>query len=157
MVVPKTPHHNRGHFQGILTFVDVPSDRTPHGTDSHRLLIPDDVAVDALDTLYGMPVNYSANFDRHNRRQKAGVITRAWLDDDKVMIQGFLYKDDLGDVWKRLQDESHMFGFSFDSARTQYQKDGDIYIVNSIEFTGATLMLARHAAYQNTRIFLQED
>ena len=43
--IPEFPDHpNRVPFSGVLTRVNVPSDRAPNGASGHRVLLPRDVA-----------------------------------------------------------------------------------------------------------------
>ncbi len=70
-------HPNRVDFRGVLTFVDVPSDKPPSGAKGHRVVLTKDAADAALPSLLGMALDYTPSLDRHDARMKIGVITSA--------------------------------------------------------------------------------
>ncbi len=73
-------HPNRLPFEGILTLVDVASDKAPSGARGHRVLLTRTAAEAALPSLLGMAVDYKAGWDGHDARQKCGIITSAELN-----------------------------------------------------------------------------
>ena len=62
-------HPNRLPFEGVLTLVDVPSDRAPSGARGHRVILTCAAAEAALPSLLGMAVDYKAGWDGHDARQ----------------------------------------------------------------------------------------
>jgi len=70
-------HPNRAEFRGVLTTVDVASDKSPSGARGHRVLLTRRAAEAAIPSLMGMGLDYSPALDRHDARRKIGVITRA--------------------------------------------------------------------------------
>ncbi len=70
-------HPNRAEFRGVLTIVDVASDKSPSGARGHRVLLTRRAAEAAIPSLLGMALDYSPTLDRHDARRKIGVITRA--------------------------------------------------------------------------------
>jgi hypothetical protein len=74
---PVAAHPNRVAFRGVLTLLDVPSDRAPAGARGHRVLLTRAAAEKALPSLLGMGLDYAPALDRHDARRKVGVITRA--------------------------------------------------------------------------------
>src|SRR5437660_1768839 len=86
-----SPHPNRVPFKGILTKLDQPSTRPPGGSSGHKVLIPRAVAEAALPSLIGMPLNFSADFEDHNKRQPIGTISEAHISGDDLVVSGFLY------------------------------------------------------------------
>lgn len=116
-----------------------------------------EAAYHALPSLIGMPVNYDTKFNKHNIKNKCGVVTKAYIDDNKLMIDGFLYARDYPDVIKRLQG-TERFGFSFDAADAQIKDQRKtVWEMVEITFVGATLLLADSAAYKKTSIQLLEE
>src|SRR5580698_8743756 len=91
-------HPNRLPFEGVLTLVDVASDRAPSGAKGHRVILTRDAAEAALPSLLGMAVDYKAGWDGHDARQKCGIITSAHLDSRKLMVSGFLFARDYPEV-----------------------------------------------------------
>ena len=70
-------HPNRAPFRGVLTLLDVPSDRPPAGARGHRVLLTRAAAENALPSLLGMGLDYAPALDRHDAQRKVGVITEA--------------------------------------------------------------------------------
>src|SRR6266851_5954571 len=84
-------HPNRAASQGVLTTVDMPSQRSPSGAKGHLVMLTKRAAEAALPSLLGMALDYSPALDRHDVRRKVGVITRAEIVGRKVEVSGFLY------------------------------------------------------------------
>ncbi len=74
-------HPNRVPFRGVLTLLDVPSDKPPAGARGHRVLLTRTAAERALPSLLGMGLDYTPALDRHDARRKIGVITEATIVD----------------------------------------------------------------------------
>jgi hypothetical protein len=70
-------HPNRLPFRGVLTLVDVASDKPPAGARGHRVMLTRAAAEKALPSLLGMALDFTPNLDGHDARRKVGVITSA--------------------------------------------------------------------------------
>jgi hypothetical protein len=91
-------HPNRAGFRGVLTIVDVPSQRAPAGSKGRRVLLTRGAAEAALASLLGMAVDYAPSFDRHDVRRKVGVITSAEVVGRNLEVGGYLYAKDFPDI-----------------------------------------------------------
>lgn len=91
-------HPNRAGFRGVLTVVDVASQRPPSGSRGHRVVLTKSAAEAALPSLLGMALDYAPTFDRHDQRRKVGVITSAEIAGRNLEIGGYLYAKDFPDV-----------------------------------------------------------
>ena len=69
-------HPNRLPFEGVLTLVDVPSDRAPSGARGHRVILTRQAAETALPSLMGMAVDYKAGWDGHDARAGSAASSR---------------------------------------------------------------------------------
>lgn len=146
------PHINKLPFKGTLLLVDQPSQKPPHGSQGHRILVRKKVAQDKLNTLPGMAVNYDASdMDEHDTKHKVGIITKAWMDGDKVEVSGYTWKKDFPEVTNDLKKKN--LGMSMEL--------GDVYVANEhsniwdltdFVFTGATILKKDAAAYTNTSL-----
>src|SRR5579859_3946122 len=87
-------HPNREPFRGVLTLVDVASDRPPSGSRGHRVMLTRRAAEQALPSLLGMALDYAPSLDRHDARRKVGVITRAEIVGQYLELGGYLYAKD---------------------------------------------------------------
>jgi len=91
-------HPNRVEFCGVLTTVDVASDRPPAGARGHRVLLTRRAAEAAIPSLLGMGLDYTPTLDRHDVRRKVGVITSAEIAGRGIEVGGFLYARDFPEI-----------------------------------------------------------
>jgi hypothetical protein len=91
-------HPNRAAFRGVLTMVDVPSQRAPSGAKGHLVLLTRSAAESALPSLLGMALDYSPSLDRHDVRRKVGVITRAEIVGRDLELGGYLFARDFPEI-----------------------------------------------------------
>src|SRR5260370_34632076 len=89
---------NRAGFRGVLTIVDVASDKSPSGARGHRVLLTRRAAEAAIPSLLGMALDYSPALDRHDARRKIGLITRAEIVGRVIEVGGFLYAKDFPEI-----------------------------------------------------------
>jgi len=106
-------HPNRLPFEGILTLVDVASDRAPSGARGHRVILTKAAAEMGLPSLLGMAVDYKAGWDGHDARQKCGIITSAVVDGCLLKVAGFLFCRDFPEIERRVGIEGSM-GMSYE-------------------------------------------
>src|SRR6266496_4847427 len=96
-------HPNRAGFRGVLTMVDVASDRPPAGARGHRVVLTRRAAEAAIPSLLGMALDYTPSLDRHDVRRKVGVITRAEIVGRGIEVGGFLYARDLPEIVEEIE------------------------------------------------------
>ena len=125
-------HPNRQPFRGVLTLVDLPSDRAPAGARGHRVVLTRAAANAAIPSLLGMGLDYTTSYDGHNARSKIGIITEAeivpidaspWvaqafrpafkaennkaaLAPGRLVVHGFLFARDFPDVVREIRAAS---------------------------------------------------
>lgn len=143
-------HPNRLPFEGILTLVDVASDKAPSGARGHRVVLTRAAAEAALPSLLGMAVDYKAGWDGHDARQKCGIITAAELEGKKLTVAGFLFSRDFPEIEQRVGIEGAM-GMSYELAEAQVADMGaQVWTLTRATFTGAAILLREKAAYRGT-------
>lgn len=143
-------HPNRLPFEGVLTVVDVASDRAPSGARGHRVVLTHAAAQAALPSLLGMAVDYKNGWDGHDARQKCGIITTAELDGRKLRVAGFIFAKDFPEIEQQLGPEGAM-GMSYELADAHVaDMRAQIWMLTRATFTGAAILLRDKAAYQQT-------
>ncbi len=166
-------HPNREPFRGVLTFVDVASEKAPSGARGHRVVLTRAAAEAALPSLLGMGLDYSPGLDRHDAQRKVGVITRAELKGRQLDLGGYLYARDFPDVvhhiaqgskgrltgrksgWIGASDAPQL-GMSFEIADARVADlNAKIWTLTQVTFTGAAVLRRDKAAYRNTWIELE--
>jgi hypothetical protein len=148
-------HPNRLPFEGVLTLVDVASDKAPNGAKGHRVVLTRAAAEAALPSLMGMAVDYKAGWDGHDARQKCGIITAAEVDGKKLTVAGYLFARDFPEMEAKVQVEGAM-GMSYELADAHVaDMRAQIWTLTRATFTGAAILLRDKAAYRSTSFRLK--
>jgi hypothetical protein len=143
-------HPNRLPFEGVLTLVDVASDRAPSGARGHRVVLTREAAEAALPSLMGMAVDYKAGWDGHDARQKCGIITSAGLNGTKLTVAGYLFARDFPEMEQTVRVEGAM-GMSYELADAHVaDMRAQLWTLTRATFTGAAILLREKAAYRGT-------
>ena len=143
-------HPNRLPFEGVLTLVDVPSDRAPSGARGHRVILSRHAAEAALPSLLGMAVDYKAGWDGHDARQKCGIITSAEVDGTRLTVAGYLFARDFPEMEQKVRVEGAM-GMSYELADAHVaDMRAEVWTLKQATFTGAAILLRDKAAYRAT-------
>jgi len=169
-------HPNRTGFRGVLTIVDVASDKSPSGARGHRVLLTRGAAEAAIPSLMGMGLDYSPSLDRHDAQRKIGVITRAEIVGRVIEVGGFLYARDFPEVvaeigrpgrksaavsaepaagGRNARDSAAKLGMSYEITDARVEDIGaSVWVLNRVTFTGAAVLRRDKAAYRSTWIEL---
>ena len=143
-------HPNRLPFEGVLTLVDVASDKAPSGARGHRVVLTREAAEAALPSLMGMAVDYKVGWDGHDARQKCGIITAAEVDGQKLTVSGYLFARDFPELEAKIQAEGAM-GMSYELADAHVvDMRAQVWTLTRATFTGAAILLREKAAYRST-------
>ncbi len=158
-------HPNRLPFEGVLTLVDVASDKAPSGARGHRVVLTRAAAEAALPSLLGMAVDYKAGWDGHDARQKCGIITAAELDGKRLTVAGFLFARDFPELEAQVESKveskiepgvDRLMGMSYELADAHVaDMSASIWTLTRATFTGAAILLREKAAYRNTSFRLK--
>ena len=146
-------HPNGMPFEGTLLLVDQPSDKSPHGAEGHRILVPLAAAERRLHTLVGMPLNYySEGLDRHSTETPVGVISSAWIDYPNVKVKGVIWKKSFPKTEMDLHGRAQL-GMSMELADVEIEdRDAHVWRLADFYFTGATTLFQKSAAYHKTTL-----
>ena len=146
-------HPNKLPFKGVLLILDEASQKAPHGSQGHRIYVSTKVAKDKLSGIIGMAVNYQpGDLDAHATRHKVGVVTKAWIEDKKVMVSGFIWDRDFPEADKELKGR-HDLGMSMELADVYVDNENaSVWNLTDFEFTGATILKKDAAAYTKTSL-----
>jgi hypothetical protein len=162
-------HPNREPFRGVLTLVDVVSDKAPAGARGHRVVLTRVAAETALASLLGMALDYSPSFDRHDARRKVGVITRAEIVGKKLELGGYLFAKDFPEIVRQIgrgRDCPSAFdaasplrhaclAMSYEIADARVaDMSAKVWTLTHVTFTGAAILRRDKAAYRETWIEL---
>jgi hypothetical protein len=134
-------HCNMQGFEGVLTLVDVPSDIAPGGARGHRVILTRQAVEAALPSLLGMAINWK----KHDRLAKCGIITEAWIEENRVMVSGYTFKRDFPEIAR----ETELMGMSYEIADSHVEEMwAVIWTLTKVEFTGATVSSLKDVAYK---------
>jgi hypothetical protein len=167
-------HPNREAFRGVLTLVDVTSDRPPSGARGHRVVLTRAAAEKALASLLGMALDYSPSLDRHDVRRKVGVITRADIVGKTLELGGHLFAKDFPEIVLEIgksrrgaldlagaQPRPHtgpaQLGMSYEITDARIADlRAQVWTLTHVTFTGAAILRRDKAAYRETWIELAQ-
>jgi hypothetical protein len=162
-------HPNREPFRGVLTLVDVVSDKAPSGARGHRVVLTRVAAERALASLLGMALDYSLSLECHDAQRKVGVITRAEIVGKRLELGGYLFAKDFPDIVKRIgrgRDRQSAFdastsqdhaclAMSYEIADARVADlTANVWTLTQVTFTGAAILRRDKAAYRDTWIEL---
>ena len=169
-------HPNRAAFRGVLTVVDVASDKSPSGARGHRVMLTRGAAEAAIPSLLGLGLDYSPALDRHDARRKIGVITRAEIVGRTIEVSGFLYARDFPEIVAEIGRPGRRgaavsaelastdgnvratragLGMSYEIADALVEDiQASVWVLNRVTFTGAAVLRRDKAAYCATWIEL---
>ena len=154
-------HPNRLPFEGVLTLVDVASDKAPSGARGHRVVLTREAAEAALPSLLGMAVDYKAGWDGHDARQKCGIITAAEVDGQRLTVAGYLFARDFPEMEAKIEAESSgasAMGMSYELADAHVaDMRAQVWTLTRATFTGAAILLREKAAYRSTSFRLKRN
>lgn len=150
-------HPNRLPFEGVLTLVDVPSDKAPSGARGHRVVLTRSAAEAALPSLLGMAVDYKAGWDGHDARQKCGIITSAEINGRELRVKGYLFARDFPEMEATIRkSRPDSLGMSYELADAHVaDMRAQVWTLTRATFTGAAVLLREKAAYRSTSFQLQ--
>jgi hypothetical protein len=147
-------HPNRLPFDGVLTLVDVASDKAPSGSRGHRVVLTREAAQAALPSLLGMAVGYKAGWDGHDARQKCGIITAAELSGRELAVSGYLFARDFPEFGPEADTalgQDGAMGMSYELADAHVEDmRAQVWTLTRATFTGAAILLRDKAAYRAT-------
>lgn len=145
-------HPNRVAFEGVLTVVNLASDKAPAGARGHRVVLTKEAAESALPSLLGMGVDYRPDWDGHDARRKIGVVTEAKVEGNSLAVRGFLYARDFPEVAQAIEAQApDALGMSYELADARVEDmRAEIWRLTRVTFTGAAVLLREKAAYQAT-------
>lgn len=152
------PHPNKAPFRGILTQVDQPSTRPPHGAEGHRVLIPRAVAEAALPSLHGMPIDCAIALKEHEKTNIVGIIEQGHIEGNDLVVEGYLLEKNQPDDVAEIRRQQARLGMSYEVAEVGVEDmHAPIWTLNHLIFTGAAILLKDKAAYQHTAIKAQAE
>ena len=145
-------HPNRVPFEGVLTVVNVASDKAPAGARGHRVMLTREAAQAALPSLLGMGVDYRPGWDGHDARRKIGLLTEARLEGSNLVVSGYLYARDFPDVAAAIHAHApKALGMSYEIADARVEDmRAEVWKLTRVTFTGAAILLREKAAYKDT-------
>jgi len=161
MAVPVVVGHpNRVPFAGVLTLVDVPSEKAPAGARGHRVVLRRLAAEAALPSLMGMAVDFTSQWDGHDARAKCGILTHAAIEGFELRVRGYLFGRDYPEVELGIDEHGEgAMGMSYELADAQVaDMRASVWQLERVMFTGAAILLRHKAAYHGTSFrLLGED
>lgn len=135
------------------------SDEPPCGSDGNRIVLEQQEAQEALNTMNFMGVNcvwddsWSRNdlLSGHDVREIVGVVQRAYIEDNCLKAEIIIYKQNYPDLCEFVINTVSSIGFSIE-ANCNFEEVEGGYKMSDVEFTGVAMLFKNLAAYQTTEI-----
>ena len=150
-MAPRYP--NRRNFEGVLTRIDLPSDKSPNGARGHRVILTREAVEEAIDSLKLAPIGFGNCWTIHNMRQRCGIITEAEIVGDELRVRGHLFAHDYPEVITVMEKGKLGMSYELDSC-TVLDMQAAVWTITHFTFCGAAILYANSAAYGTTRISL---
>ncbi len=151
-------HPNRQPFRGVLTLLDVASERAPSGARGHRVILTRAAAESAIPSLLGMGLGYRPALDGHDARRKVGIITSAEVVGRNLEVRGYLFARDFPELVRELRAGGPgraRLGMSYEIADARVADvNASVWTLTQVTFTGAAILRRSKAAYPDTWIEL---
>lgn len=154
-------HPNKLTWEGIVTLIDTPSDGVPGGGEGLFVLTMDSVQA-SYQTLVNMPLNCVWSDDwysnpayaltGHDGRFNIGCVTESWIDGNKVMAKGVIWKETYADVCYMLTNAKDALGFSIEADIDAEHRDDGNYYSKEIVFTAVAILWKESAAWSDTQL-----
>ena len=146
-------------FEGVLTLVDVPSDKAPSGSRGHRVVMTKTAAEAALPSFLGMAVNFRPDWDGHESRIKCGILTKADIVGQRLVVRGYLHGRDLNEIVKKIKQlPPGCLGMSYEITDTHVEDmRAQVWKLVRATFTGVAILQREKAAYKQTEFRLLDS
>lgn len=137
-------------FEGVLTFVDRPSDLAPAGARGHCIILSRVAAEAALPSLVGSPINRRFDFLHHDKESVIGTISEAWISKNRLCVRG-LVLDEL------LKNRPRRLGMSYEIKNAIIaDMRAEVWTITACTFEGAAVMQQDKAAYLATKFTVKK-
>lgn len=150
-------HSNKLKFTGTVMLLDEFSDYTPNGAEAGIYLSSED-AKESCESLNLMGINCvwsdwypEDTMTGHDSRFKVGVVEKAYVEGNKLKIDGFVYQHDFPEIAYFIKNAVKSLGFSVEVLCDPVPYE-DGYKLTNIEFTGVAMCYSNVAAYTKTCI-----
>jgi hypothetical protein len=151
-------HPNRVPFRGVLSTVDLSSDRPPAGARGHRVVLTRSAAEHALPSLIGMALDHTPALDGHDARRKVGIITSAEIEGSELAVSGYIFGRDFPELVKEMRGKRGRLGMSYELADARVRDvRSPVWMLDEVTFTGAAILLRGKAAYGKTWIEVEAE
>lgn len=154
-------HPNKLTWEGIVSLIDTPSDGVPGGGEGLFVLTKNCVEA-SYQTLNNMPLNCVWSDDwysnpayaltGHDCKFNIGFVTETWIDGNKLMAKGIIWKDNHADVAYMIQNAKDALGFSIEADIEAECRDDNNYYSKSIIFTAVAILWKESAAWSDTQL-----
>jgi hypothetical protein len=156
-------HINKMEWTGCVTLLDSPSDGPPGGAGGMCVVFDSVGVTNKCQTMVGMGLNcewpdgwFAAPeyaLTGHDERFKIGYVSDCWVEGNKLMAKGVIWKRDFDDISFMIQNGKDALGFSVECMVDEYKEaeDGNLHVTD-MTFTGVALLWKNTAAFEGTQL-----
>lgn len=148
---------NRMLFEGILARIDEVSEGVPAVGTGQPLFLPLATAekiVAQVNASHSLPIDADPSLSKHNDAGIVGVITKAMIKGQNLVVTGHLFPYNVPNMIKLLKQSGNRLGMSMNalvSGKTAVQAGKNVFLLEDVDLQGANVLFADKATYQQTR------
>lgn len=144
-------------IEGVLFFIDEPSECAPSKGSTLPLYVPRHVAelaAEAINASGGLPLDADDTLSCHANNHIVGVMTSARVEGNQFLVKGHLFPWSQGEKVQLIAANQEILGMSMNAhAVTRPAIVGGTRVshIDSLDILGANLLYAERATYQKTQ------
>jgi hypothetical protein len=156
---------NQVPFEGVLCRVDEPSESPPSKGSNYPLYLPRHVADQAaamLNASAGLPLDVDPSLQCHSDTNIVGIMNSAEIggaDGKDFVVRGCIFGRNQAEKAALIASNKESLGMSMNALATGHRAEIDnvtVYSIDTLELTGANILLANRATWQRTRVLAAE-
>jgi hypothetical protein len=164
-IIAARKNDNQIPFKGVLCRVDEPSESPPSKGSPYPLYLPHEVAEKAAALLNasaaGLPLDVDPTLMCHNDSNVVGIMNRAEIGGDgkDFVVKGCIFGRNQAEKAQLIASNKETLGMSMNALATGHRAEINnvtVYQIDTLELTGANILLANRATWQRTRVLAAE-
>jgi len=145
-------------IEGILFYVDEPSECAPSKGSDLPLYVPRhvaEVAAEAINNSGGLPLDAHDSLACHANKEVVGIMTSAQIEGNQFLVKGQLFPWSQDEKVELITANQEILGMSMNAqaiTRTAIFGGKQVSYIEPLDILGANILYADRATYQKTRI-----
>ena len=155
LLIASADESNYHPVSGVLFRIDEPSEYAPAQGSDTPLYISREVALEAIASVPGKPLDAHNQLDRHANNNIVGVMTNAKISENDFIIEGHLWPYNQKDQIQNIVAKKSSLGMSMNAKAVGYKtqvNNTPVFNITKLSILGANILYSNNATYNKTRI-----